>query len=123
LRRGEDLRVIRNVRRRACLRTFRGGYFARAKVVRLPAGRVLFWEGDPGDGCYRVEDGLFKLTMVSKFGAERILAFHGPGDIVGELAIIDGLPLAMSAVAVRDAVLNFLSRTEFEAFAEKRPDC
>ena len=91
--------------------------FARAKVVRLPAGRVLFREGDPGDGCYRI------VTMVSKSGLERILAFHGPGAIVGELAIIDGLPRPMSAVAVRDTVLKFLSRTAFEqAFAKKHPE-
>ena len=61
--------------------------------------------------------------MVSKSGLERILAFHGPGAIVGELAIIDGLPRPMSAVAVRDTVLNFLSRTAFEhAFAKKHPE-
>jgi CRP/FNR family cyclic AMP-dependent transcriptional regulator len=97
--------------------------FARAKVVRLPAGRVLFREGDPGDGCYRVDDGLLKLTMLSKSGFERILAFHGPGAVVGELAIIDGLPRPMSAVAVRDTVLHFLSRTAFEeAFAKKHPE-
>src|SRR6516162_102896 len=96
--------------------------FAHAEVVRLPAGRVLFWEGDSGDGCYRVEDGLLKLTMFSKSGAERILAFHGPGDIVGVRAIIDALPRPMSAVAVRDAVLSFLSRTAFEAFAEEHPE-
>jgi CRP-like cAMP-binding protein len=60
--------------------------------------------------------------MVSKSGTERILAFHGPGDIVGELAIIDGRPHSMSAVAVRDAVLSFLSRAAFEAFAEKHPE-
>jgi hypothetical protein len=97
--------------------------FAHAGVVRLPAGRVLFHEGGSGDGCYRVEDGLLKLTLVSKSGTERILAFHGPGAIVGELAIIDGLPRPMSAVAVRDSVLSFLSRTAFEeAFAEKHPE-
>jgi CRP-like cAMP-binding protein len=91
-------------------------------VVRLPAGRVLFWEGDSGDGCYRVEDGLIKLTMFSKSGAECILAFHGPGDIVGVRAIIDALPRPMSAVAVRDAVLSFLSRTAFEGSAGKHPE-
>jgi CRP/FNR family cyclic AMP-dependent transcriptional regulator len=96
--------------------------FARAKVVRLPAGQVLFREGDSGDGCYRVEDGLLKLTMVSKSGIERILAFRGPGAIVGELAIIDGLPRAMSAVAVRGAVLKFLSRAAFEAFGISHPE-
>jgi CRP/FNR family cyclic AMP-dependent transcriptional regulator len=96
--------------------------FARARVVRPPAGQVLFQEGDSGDGCYRVEGGLLKLTMVSKSGTERILAFRGPGAIVGELAIIDGLPRATSAVVVRDAVLSFLSRTAFEAFGKTHPE-
>jgi CRP/FNR family cyclic AMP-dependent transcriptional regulator len=88
-------------------------------VVRLPAGQVLFRAGDSADGCYRVEDGLLKVTMVSNAGTERILAFHGPGAIVGGLAIIDGLPRTTSAVAVRDSGLSFLSRAAFEAFAEK----
>jgi CRP-like cAMP-binding protein len=87
-------------------------------VVRVPAGQVLFREGDSGDGCYLIEDGLLKLTIVSKSGTERILAFHGPGAIVGELAIIDGLPRPMSAAAVRDTVLSFVSRTAFEALAD-----
>jgi CRP/FNR family transcriptional regulator, cyclic AMP receptor protein len=93
--------------------------FAGAEVVRLPAGQVLFRAGDSADGCYRVEDGLLKVTMVSNAGTERILAFHGPGAIVGELAIIDGLPRTTSAVAVCDSGLSFLSRAAFEAFAEK----
>src|SRR6516165_3480960 len=71
--------------------------FARAEVVQLPAGRVLFWEGDSGDGCYRVEARLINLTMISKSGAERILAFRGPGDIGGLRAIIGGLPRPMAA--------------------------
>src|SRR5215472_11329965 len=64
--------------------------FAGAEVVRLPAGQVLYRAGDSADGCYRVEDGLLKVTIVADVGTERILAFHGPGAIVGELAIIDG---------------------------------
>jgi CRP-like cAMP-binding protein len=93
--------------------------FAGAEVVRLRAGQVLYRAGDSADGCYRVEDGLVKVTIASNSGAERILAFHGPGAIFGELAIIDGLPRSMSAVAVRHAALSFLSRAAFEAFAQK----
>src|SRR6516162_7875065 len=97
--------------------------FAGAEIVRLPAGQVLYRAGDSADGCYRVEDGLLKVTMVANSGTERILAFHGPGAIIGELAIIDGLPRSVSAVAVRDSALSFLSRAAFEAFAEKHhPD-
>jgi len=96
--------------------------FADAKPVRLGADGVLFLSGDPCDGCYRIEDGLLKVTMVSRSGSERILAFLGPGALVGELSMIDGLPRSASVVAVRDAALSFLSRTAFEAFAQKHPE-
>jgi CRP/FNR family transcriptional regulator, cyclic AMP receptor protein len=96
--------------------------FAGAKSVRLAADEVLFLVGDPGDGCYRIEDGLLKVTMVSRSGTERILAFLGPGAIVGELSMIDGRPRSASVVAVRDAALIFLSRAAFEAFAQKHPE-
>jgi CRP/FNR family transcriptional regulator, cyclic AMP receptor protein len=97
--------------------------FAGAEAVRLPAGHALFRAGDRCEGCYRVEDGLLKLTIVStNSGTERILAFQGPGAIVGELSVIDGRPRSMSAVAVRDTELSFLSRAAFQAFAEKHPE-
>jgi CRP-like cAMP-binding protein len=53
--------------------------FARATLVRLAADEVLFLAGDAGNGCYRVEDGLIKVTMMSRAGVERILAFPWPG--------------------------------------------
>jgi CRP/FNR family transcriptional regulator, cyclic AMP receptor protein len=63
-----------------------------ASATRCAADDVLFVAGDAGNGCYRVEDGLVKVTMMSRAGVERILAFLGPGAIVGVLAIIDGRP-------------------------------
>ena len=97
--------------------------FASAKLVRLAAGKALFLAGDPEtDDCYRIEDGLLKVTMVSPSGDERILAFVGQGEIVGELSIIDGLPRSASVVAVRDATLSCLNRTAFETFAKKHPE-
>jgi CRP/FNR family transcriptional regulator, cyclic AMP receptor protein len=96
--------------------------FAGAELVRLRAGQVLFRAGDSGDSCYRVENGLLKVTMVSNSGTERILAFLGRGAIVGELAVLDGLPRSSSVVAVRDASVSFLSKAAFEAFADKHPE-
>jgi CRP/FNR family cyclic AMP-dependent transcriptional regulator len=96
--------------------------FGNTTPVRLKADEVLFLSGDAGDGCYRVEDGLLKVTMVSRAGTERILAFLGTGAIVGELSLIDGLPRSASVVAVRAAQLSFLSRAAFEEFANKHPE-
>ncbi len=96
--------------------------FASARPIQLGADEVLFLAGDPGDGCYRIDEGLLKVTMVSRVGNERILAFLGPGAIVGELSLIDGLPRSATVVAVRDAALSFLSRAAFEAFVQKHPE-
>jgi CRP/FNR family transcriptional regulator, cyclic AMP receptor protein len=96
--------------------------FANAERVRLAGGKILFRAGASGDGCYHVENGLLKVTMVSSSGAERILAFLGRGAIVGELSTIDGLPRSATVVAVRDATVSFLGRAEFEAFADQHPE-
>jgi len=96
--------------------------FASSTPAKLKTDEVLFLAGDAGDGCYRVEDGLLKVTMMSRAGTERILAFLGRGAIVGELSIIDGLPRSASVIAVRPTTLHFLSRAAFEEFTAKNPD-
>jgi CRP-like cAMP-binding protein len=96
--------------------------FAHAKAAKLAADQVLFIAGDPGDGCYRVEQGLLKISMIAPSGAERILAIVGPGAIVGELSTIDGLPRSASVSAVRDSDLSFISRAAFQAFADEHAE-
>ena len=96
--------------------------FNGAAPVHIATDKSLFATGDAGDGCYRIEQGLLKVAMQSRLGAERILAFLGPGAIVGELSIIDGLPRSASVVAMRASVLSFLSRQAFEDFTGKHPD-
>src|SRR5690242_10572869 len=96
--------------------------FADAKPVKLAADEVLFLAGDPGDGCYRLDQGLLKVTMIAASGAERILAIIGPGGIIGELSTIDGLTRSASVAALRDSELTFVSRSAFTAFAEQHPE-
>ena len=98
------------------------GLLANAKPVKLAANEILFLAGDPGDGCFRLNEGLLKVSMVSPKGAERILAILGPGSIVGDMAMIDGRPRSASVSALRDCKLSFVSRSAFEAVAEKNPE-
>jgi CRP-like cAMP-binding protein len=96
--------------------------FAHAQPKTLAADEVLFLTGDPGDGCYRVEQGLLKISMMAPSGAERILAIVGPGGIVGELSTIDGLPRSASVAAVRESELSFISRASVQAFAKQHAE-
>src|SRR5450755_4398176 len=95
---------------------------AKAKPVNLAAHEILFLAGDLGDGCYRVNEGLLKISIASPTGAERILAILGPGSIVGDMAMIDGRPRSASVSALRDCKLSFVSRAAFENFAAKQPE-
>ncbi|HEX5778280.1 MAG TPA: Crp/Fnr family transcriptional regulator [Xanthobacteraceae bacterium] len=96
--------------------------FEKARVVQLAADKVLFLEGDPGDGCYRVEEGLLKVSFISSTGGERILAILGRGAVVGELAILDELPRSASVTAIRDSQLRFVSRQQFSLVAKSHPE-
>jgi CRP/FNR family cyclic AMP-dependent transcriptional regulator len=96
--------------------------FGHARHLKLASDEVLFLAGDPGDGCYRIEQGLLKVSIIGPSGAERILAILGQGSIVGELSTIDGKPRSASVSAVRDSELSFLSRAAFEQFANQHPE-
>jgi CRP/FNR family transcriptional regulator len=50
------------------------------------------------------------------------LAFLGPGTIVGELAMIDGLPRSSTIFAVKDCDLSFISREEFRECTKEHPE-
>jgi CRP/FNR family cyclic AMP-dependent transcriptional regulator len=98
------------------------GLFDGARPVRLAADQMLFLAGDAGDGCYLIDNGLLKVTVVSPTGGERILAVLGPGAVVGELAMIDGAPRSTSVCAIRESELRFVSRRDFQTFGERHPD-
>jgi CRP-like cAMP-binding protein len=99
-----------------------GSLFAGAATRHLEADEALFVIGEPGDGCYRLEQGLLKVVVTSPRGEERILAMLGPGAIVGELAIIDGGPRSASVFAVRDCELSFISRAVFKERTIRHPE-
>lgn len=98
------------------------GLFAKAARVKLSADELLFNAGDEGNGCYRIESGLVKLSILSTEGDERILDVLGPSAIVGELSMIDGAPRSTAVYALRNSELSFISRAAFLAFADGHPE-
>jgi CRP-like cAMP-binding protein len=98
------------------------GLFAKAHIVTLAADQMLFLAGDDGDGCYRVEDGLLKASVFAPDGTEHILAIFGPGSLVGELSMIDGVARSASVAALRPSKLSLVRRAAIDAFAESNPE-
>jgi len=98
------------------------GLFAKGRALALAADQTLFLPGDPPDGCYRVDEGLLKVAVVTPAGGERILAILGTGAMIGELSMIDGSPRSALVTALRPARLTFISRAAFETFARDNPE-
>jgi CRP/FNR family transcriptional regulator, cyclic AMP receptor protein len=103
-------------------REYATGLLARARPKFLKRGQTLFESGAVANGCYWIEEGVLKVSVVSQEGTERILAILGPGSIVGELAMIDGLPRSATIQALRDARLTFVPREVFLEFLRDHPE-
>jgi EAL domain-containing protein (putative c-di-GMP-specific phosphodiesterase class I) len=70
----------------------------------LIAGECLFCEGDAPDSAYLIEEGIVDIVSGAP-GRSLQLARLGPGDLIGEMAVVDKSPRSASAVAVVDSVL------------------
>jgi CRP/FNR family cyclic AMP-dependent transcriptional regulator len=94
---------------------------ARSATRSLPAGKVLFDEGTPGDGLYGLLSGRVAFTVDSRDGRNLILNTAGPGEFFGEIALIDGKGRTAGAVARDASRVLFIPRDKFLAFARERP--
>jgi CRP/FNR family transcriptional regulator len=93
-----------------------------ARQVVLRRNDVLFRRGDPGDACFLIRHGLIKSSIMSDHGEESIIALHGAGSIVGEIAMIDGLPRVVTAQALSECRLDAVGRDAFWACLRDHPE-
>ncbi len=85
-------------------------------------GDIIFHEGDPGQSLYLVKSGQVRIFINGLDGSETsIILFGKPGDIFGELAVIDGLTRSASAVALDDTTLYTMSRENFRKQMQQYP--
>lgn len=72
---------------------------------RLAKGQVLFTEGDASDHVYVVASGRLKIQSTSTRGEDLVYAVVGPGELFGELSVLDGSARSASAVALDEVDL------------------
>jgi CRP-like cAMP-binding protein len=80
---------------------------------RFRRGEVIFHVGDPGDALFVIVSGEVKISLPSETGDEAILATLRPGDVFGELALLDGAPRSASASALTPTETVILPRDRF----------
>lgn len=90
--------------------------FSQVAVPRsFPAGTRVFHEGDASDACYIVRSGKFRITREHPDGRAITLATFGPGEIFGELAMLDGDTRSASVEALEDGELLALPARDVRA--------
>jgi CRP/FNR family transcriptional regulator, cyclic AMP receptor protein len=90
--------------------------------ARIANGETLFKIGDPGDSLYIVRSGLVEMFVKDHTGEKILLTTASPGDLFGELSLLDNGPRAATAVALEDTDLLVLDRGDLLLFLRRKPD-
>lgn len=97
--------------------------FSRVAVPRsFPAGTRVFHEGDQSDACYIVREGSFRVTREHSDGRAITLATLGPGEVFGELAMLDGDTRSASAESITDGTLLALPANDVRSLLGRNPE-
>ncbi len=89
---------------RLCTKSRRNGLFLSA--------RRIFTENDPGDGVYVIRDGLVEIAHLIGERALCVFSKFGPGEIFGEMAVIEDLPRSATTTAVKETHVYFIPKEE-----------
>lgn len=84
------------------------------RARRYEAGEILFREGEYSDFVVIIVKGCVKIYAVTDDGARSLLAVRTAGDIVGELAAMDGGPRSATAQAGEAVFAQIIMKAEFD---------
>jgi CRP-like cAMP-binding protein len=80
------------------------------------AGEAVFSKGDPGEAMMAVLTGRVRISCCSVDGREMVFAVFGPGEVFGEIAMLDGGERTADAVAIEPTDLVIVRRRDFMPF-------
>ncbi|NNE81520.1 MAG: Crp/Fnr family transcriptional regulator [Silicimonas sp.] len=92
------------------------------QVKELKRGATLFHQDDPGEFVFVLTEGLIEVSVTSMSGRKSILAHCGPGEVLGEISVLDGQTRSADAVALKDCKGSIVWRRDLYAFLAKNPE-
>ena len=93
----------------------------RLRVTRAPKGRTLVEKGSRSTDVFFLLEGRAKVQLYSPDGKEVTVHDIGPGDMFGEIAVLDGEPRSASIVASSELLIVAMSAKDFMACIEHSP--
>jgi CRP-like cAMP-binding protein len=92
-----------------------------AKEKSLVQDENIFWEGEQSDWFYIISQGKVKIFKSASQGKEITLSFFGPGEIFGEVAVLENKPYPASAQAITATRLIGIKKADFWEYMLKHP--
>ena len=93
-----------------------------ARIVRFARSSVIFSKGDEGSGLMAVVSGGVKISSLSQEGKDVVLNLIQPGEVFGEIALLDGRPRTANATAMQDSEILVLERRDFIPYLKQTPE-
>ncbi|MFF3315960.1 Crp/Fnr family transcriptional regulator [Streptomyces sp. NPDC003035] len=100
----------------------RQALFARGTPLVFPMRQVMLREHEPTTHVLIILAGWAKVTSAAPNGYEALLALRGPGDIVGEQAMLSGRPRGATVTALGRVEALAVDADRFSALLDERPD-
>ena len=99
----------------------RAAVVALARIRTFNAGETICSIGSPGDQMMALLSGAIRISVTSSDGKELLLAIIRPGEVFGELAILDNKERSADAVAETACTVAMLDRRDILSFFERNP--
>lgn len=90
--------------------------------VRFPRDACIMRQGDPGEGCYIIDEGTVRLEVRNlETDTDSVLGFLEPIIFVGEFGLLDGKPREATAYAHTDVKARYFSKQSYDELCENYP--
>ena len=99
----------------------RAAIAAQARIRTFKAGETVFNLGSPGDYMMALLSGTIRISVPSPDGKELVLTLIQPGEVFGELAVLDGKERSADAIAETECTLAMLYRHDVLSFFQRNP--
>ena len=97
------------------------GLAAHLRVERRPKGETICREGQTDPSLFIIAKGSVSIHKHDAGERAKLIAKLGPGQTIGEMALLDGQPRSATAVAAEDLVLLVFTRAELDRLVEEAP--
>ena len=89
--------------------------------MRFKRGESLFERGDPGSHLYIVAEGQIRIAISTSEGRELSFQVVGPGELFGEIALLDGRTRSAGASALAPTIAYSLDRADLRRLRDADP--